>query len=166
VFLRNTKITKNGKTHTYWRLVRSVRVGGKVRQETVAQLGDLTVAGRRRAEALARRFLGKDRGQGELFEDHTEQPIAEVKIAEVRVENQRDFGGAWLAWTLWRALELDRFCEEAMPQGKEEVPWAQVAAILVLARFCEPSSELHIAEHWYRRSGATDLFGVPLPSVQ
>jgi len=35
MYLRHTTVRKNGKTHRYWRLVRSVRVGRKVRQETV-----------------------------------------------------------------------------------------------------------------------------------
>ena len=41
MYLRHSKRTKNGKTHTYWRLVKSERVDGKVRQVTVAQLGEL-----------------------------------------------------------------------------------------------------------------------------
>ncbi len=32
-----------------------------------------------------------------------------------------------------------------------------MAAVLVTARFCEPSSELHIAEDWYRRTALCDL---------
>ncbi len=32
-----------------------------------------------------------------------------------------------------------------------------MAAVLVAARFCEPSSELHIAEDWYRRTALADL---------
>ena len=32
-----------------------------------------------------------------------------------------------------------------------------MAAVLVAARFCEPSSELHIAEDWYRRTALCDL---------
>jgi transposase len=32
-----------------------------------------------------------------------------------------------------------------------------MAAVLVAARFCEPSSELHIAEDWYRRTALSDL---------
>jgi hypothetical protein len=35
--------------HTYWRLVRSVRVGRKVVQQTVAQLGELDAEGRAQA---------------------------------------------------------------------------------------------------------------------
>jgi transposase len=35
-----------------------------------------------------------------------------------------------------------------------------VASILVIARLCEPSSELHIAEDWYRRTALEDILGV------
>jgi hypothetical protein len=40
-----------------------------------------------------------------------------------------------------------------------------MAAILVIARLCEPSSELHIAEDWYRRTALSDLLGVPAEAV-
>ena len=53
MYLRHTTVRKNGKTHSYWRLVRSVRRGRKVVQETVAQLGELDAQGRARARSLA-----------------------------------------------------------------------------------------------------------------
>jgi hypothetical protein len=40
------------------------------------------------------------------------------------------------------------------------VPWAEIVQILGLARLCEPSSELHIAESWYGRSALPDLLGI------
>ena len=46
MYLRHSTVRKDGKEHTYWRLVRSVRRGGKVVQETVAQLGELDAKGR------------------------------------------------------------------------------------------------------------------------
>jgi transposase len=55
---------------------------------------------------------------------------------------------------------LERFCEERMPSNREEVPWALMACILVLARFCAPSSELQIAESWYEKTALDDLLGV------
>ena len=36
-----------------------------------------------------------------------------------------------------------------------------MAAVLVIARLCEPSSELHIAEDWFRRTALDDLLGIP-----
>ena len=35
-----------------------------------------------------------------------------------------------------------------------------MACVLVLARFCEPASELHIAEDWFRRTALGDLLGI------
>lgn len=35
-----------------------------------------------------------------------------------------------------------------------------MAAILVIGRLCEPSSELHVAEQWYRTTALEDLIGV------
>ncbi len=39
------------------------------------------------------------------------------------------------------------------------------AAVFVIARLCEPSSELHIAEDWYRRTALEDLLGLPADRV-
>ena len=68
MYLRHSTVRKNGKTHTYWRLVRSVRTGSKVRQETVAPLGELDAEGRGRAQALAAAIAGVERQPG-LFDD-------------------------------------------------------------------------------------------------
>ena len=51
MYLRHGTIEKEGKRHTYWRLVRSVRAGRKVRQQTVATLGQLNEQGRLEARA-------------------------------------------------------------------------------------------------------------------
>jgi transposase len=47
-----------------------------------------------------------------------------------------------------------------MPSGREEIPWSNMAVVLVLARFCAPSSELQIAESWYEKTALDDLLGV------
>jgi hypothetical protein len=52
---------------------------------------------------------------------------------------------------------LEAVCERLLPPGQERIAWSKMAAILVAARFCEPSSELHIAEDWYRRTALCDL---------
>lgn len=160
MYLRRSTVRRSGKTHTYWRLVRSVRRGAKVRQETVATLGALDAAGRAKASALARHFLGPAAHQRELFEDTASDEIVRVRTGRVRVERSRSFGDVWLAWTLWRVLGLDEFCRAVQPHDRERVPWADVISILVLARFCEPSSELHIAESWYPQTALDDILGV------
>jgi transposase len=165
MYLRHTTVRKDGKTHTYWRLVRSVRRGRKVVQETVAQLGELDGEGRARARRLALKITGRSE-QYELFEatGTAAEPIA-VRLDRVRLERGRRFGDVWLGWVVWRALDLDRFCSEHLITGREQVAWSAMAAILVIARLIEPSSELHIAEDWYRRTALDDLLGVPAERV-
>ena len=67
------------------------------------------------------------------------------------------FGAVWLGWILWRALKLDEQCEALLASKRETVGWAEVIAILVIARLCEPSSELHVAEQWYRTTALNRL---------
>lgn len=164
MYLRHSTITKNGKTHTYWRLVRAVRVGRKVRQETVAQLGELDAQGRIAARHLADSLVGLERQPG-LFDDTPMAAPITIDPSRLRLERGRRFGDVWLAWQLWRALGLDRWLELRLPQGREDVSWGLMAAVLVIARLCEPSSELHIAEDWFRRTALDDLLGLPEAKV-
>jgi hypothetical protein len=141
MYLRHTTRRKDGKVHTYWRLVRSVRMGRKVVQQTVAQLGELDAQGRARAKALARALVGAP-PQAELFPAPGEEvAVIPVRLDRVRLERSRRFGDVWLGWTLWRALQLDTLLTALLPPGREAVPWGTMAAVLVLARLCEPSSE-------------------------
>jgi transposase len=167
MYLRHTTRKKNGKTHVYWQLVRSVRHGRKVVQETVAQLGELDAQGRARAQALARSIAGAvaASSQRPLFEDDAAADAVPVKLGKVRLERSRAFGAVWLGWLLWQALKLDELCQELLPAGRERVSWGDVAAILVIGRLCEPSSELHVAERWYRTTALEDLLPVPAESI-
>ncbi len=156
MYLRHTTRKKDGKVHRYWRLVRSVRVGRRVIQQTVAHLGELDEHGRVQARAFARELIGEPE-QAALFEDGTDRQNATVRLKAIRIERSRQFGDVYLALALWRGLGLEQFCQQHLPSGKERVAWEKIAAVLVAARLCEPSSELHIAEDWYRRTALGDL---------
>jgi transposase len=164
MYLRHSTVTKNGKSHTYWRLVRSVRVGQKVRQETVAQLGELDAKGRIAARHLADSIVGRGCQAGLFDEELPTEPVTVVP-SRLRLERGRRFGDVWLAWKLWHALGLDTWLEKRLPRGREDVPWSLMAAVLVIARLCEPSSELHIAEDWFRGTALDDLLGLPEAKV-
>jgi transposase len=167
MYLRHTTRKKNGKTHVYWQLVRSVRHGRKVVQQTVAHLGELDAQGRARAQALARSVTGET-GEGtqrRLFEADEAIDAVPVALAQVRLERSRAFGAVWLGWVLWRALKLDELCGQLLPAGRESVAWADMVATLVIGRLCEPSSELHVAEQWYRTTALEDLLQIPAASV-
>jgi transposase len=133
-----------------------VRMGRRVIQQTVAQLGELDERGRLQARALARHLIGEPEQAG-LFDDGKQQMTVPVRLKGVRVDRSRQFGDVYLALALWRGTGLADLCEQLLPLGKEAVPWAKMAAVLVTARLCEPSSELHIAEDWYRRTALGDL---------
>jgi transposase len=156
MYLRHTTIRKDRKVHRYWRLVRSVRVGRRVIQQTVAQLGELDEHGRIEARALARRLIGAPE-QMALFDDGSANLTVPVRLKGIRIERSRQFGDVYLALALWRGMGLDELCQQVLPAGQERIAWAKMVAVLVAARFCEPSSELHIAENWYRRTALCDL---------
>jgi transposase len=166
VYLRHTRRRKDGKTHVYWQLVRSVRRGRTVVQQTVAQLGELDAEGRARAEALARSIAGREWEdlQGQLFERGDPSGSVAVKLDRVRLERSRSFGAVWLGWFLWRALKLD-VLGELLASSRETVSWSEVIALLVIGRLCEPSSELHVAERWYRTTALEDLLGVAVEDI-
>jgi len=167
MYLRHSTRCKDGKTHVYWRLVRSVRRGRKVVQETVAQLGELDAEGRASATRLAREITGRESREslGDLFNEIAPVEALKVRLDAVRLERARSFGAVWLGWTLWQALKLDQLLEGLLPRGREAVAWADVIALLVIGRLCEPSSELHVAEQWYRSTALEDLLGIPPEQV-
>jgi transposase len=164
MFLRPLYRRRDGQREAYWALVESYRTQRGPRQRTVAYLGLMDEAGRLGVEQAA--DPRPSALQHELFpQPKTEPRFVEVDRARVRVENCRQFGAPWLALELIKQLGLHEFLERALPSGQEHVPWSLTALILVIARLCEPSSELHIAEHFYRQSGLCDLLGVPVEKV-
>lgn len=164
MYLRHTTRKKDGKVHRYWRLVRSVRLGRRVIQQTVAQLGELDEHGRVEARAFARQLIGEPE-QATLFDDGSSPLTVPVRLKGIRVERSRRFGDVYLALALWRGTGLAQLCEQRLPTGKEQVPWEKIASVLVAARLCEPSSELHIAEDWYRRTALADLLQLKVEHV-
>ena len=99
MYLRYTTRKKDGKVHRPWRLMRSVRIGRRIIQQTVTHLGELDNAGRLRARALARSLIGSPE-QAELFDDGTHEHAVAVRLKRVRVENGRQFGAVYLALAL------------------------------------------------------------------
>src|SRR5215472_7626085 len=125
MYLRHAIRKKDGKVHRYWCLVRSVRVGRRVIQQTVAHLGELDDRGRVQARALARRLIGAPE-QAQLFHDGSEQLTVPVRLKGIRIERSRKFGDVYLALALWRGTGLEALCEQLLPIGKERVAWATV----------------------------------------
>lgn len=81
------------------------------------------------------------------------------------MENCVQFGGPWLALELIKKIGLDDFFRQHLPHGRAGMDWSSMALVLVISRLCKPSSELHIAEHFYRQSALSQLLGVPAAKV-
>lgn len=163
--LRKFRRTKDGKLHVYWGLVENVRVGRKVRQRVVCYLGDLAEQQAAAYGELARSVRPRSRypSPPDLFPAEARVAAAtpvEILPDQVRVENVKGFGDAWAGLGLWRMLGLDRFFEEQCEPGREDVPWATMIAYAAIARFCEASSDLAVAESFTDRSALPDLLGI------
>ena len=102
--------------------------------------------------------------QPNLF-DQVEPQWVEVGLKRVRVECARQFGGVWLGYQLLQRLGLIESLAEQLAIGREDIPWATMSMVLVLARWCDPSSELHLAEQGYESMALADLLGVPADKV-
>ena len=158
MFIRPCYRNKDGKRHAYWALVESYRTQRGPRQRVVAYLGKLDAAGRL---GLKQAADDTPTSSQKTFFPEPESEWVEVDAKAVRVENCRQFGGPWLALELIKTLGLDTFFQETIPSGHEDVPWSVMALVLVIARLCEPSSELSIAENFSRKTAVCDLLGVP-----
>ena len=166
MFLRTHGRCKDGKDHTYWSLVETVRTPNGPRQKTLCYLGELN------SSAQARWFKAVEvfnqQGESEqlkLFPSHVEPPagdpqVARVLLNKVRLERTRQFGACWLGLELWKRLEMDRFFEATVDDDPADVPWSCVAALLAINRLCAPGSELAIEQRWYPSTALDDLLGI------
>ena len=161
MYIRKINIRKDGKDHAYWALVESRRTARGPRQHVIAYLGAMDASGR-----LGVKMAAESRSdfQKDLF-DEQEPEWIQINLKAVRTEGVFDFGDIWLALELIKRLGLDAFFHQAIPKGRGSIPWDILAIILVIARFCDPKSELYIAEHFYRHSALPFLLGVPADKI-
>jgi transposase len=166
MFLRPHRRHKDGKHHTYWSLVETVRTPHGPRQRQLCYLGELNDSARTRWLKTTEVFNehGESR-QLKLFPSAVEPPreetgVARVLLEQVRLERTRRFGDCFLGRELWRRLGLDRLFEELLDREAAQVPWSQVAAVLAINRLCAPGSELAIEQRWYPATALDDLLGI------
>jgi transposase len=166
MFLRPNQRKKDGKEHTYWSLVESVRTSDGPRQRTLCHLGELN--GPDQARWLRTVEVFNEQGEAQqlkLFPSHVATPaddpqVARVLVNRVRLERTRQFGACYLGLELWRRLELDQFFEPLLDDEPADVPWSRVAALLAINRLCAPGSELAIEQRWYPSTALDDLLGI------
>jgi transposase len=172
MFLRRYRRTKDAKVHTYFALVESVRTNAGPRQRVVAHLGELNANEERRWQrTVVFHNRQGDAEQLRLFPDDEEialpddPDIVRVRLRDVGWTNARRFGDVWLARWLWQYVGLDTIVARHVPQGKETIAPADIVAIEVINRLCQPCSEFALAEHWYASTALDDLLGIPDEAV-
>ncbi|MBK8871374.1 MAG: IS1634 family transposase [Elusimicrobia bacterium] len=109
--------------------------------------------------------LGGQQETPGLFDAPLDKEVAEIRLNGVRMERVRRFGDVWLGQKLWRMAKLDEFFARAIPAGKEDIRWGEMAELMTIARLCEPSSDLHVAEDWLRKTALADMLGVVETSI-
>lgn len=166
MFLRPNRRSKDGKDHTYWSLVETVRTPDGPRQKTLCYLGELN--GSAQARWLKTVDVFNAQGEAEqlkLFPLEVEPPpddpqVARVLLNKVRLERTRQFGACWLGLELWQRLALDRFFEQHLDAEPADMAWSRVAAVLAINRLCAPGSELAIEQRWYPSTALDDLLEI------
>jgi transposase len=166
MFWRPPQRSKDGKDHTYWSLVETVRTAQGPRQRKLCYLGELNSSAQGRWLKTIEVF--NQQGEAEqlkLFPAHVEVPaddpqVARVLVNRVRLERTRQFGACFLGWEMWKRLALDGFFEEAVDGDAADVPWSRVAALLAIHRLCAPGSELALEERCYPSTALDDLLEI------
>jgi transposase len=168
MFLRSTNRRKDGKDHRYFSVVENRRLSsGKTAQRTVLYLGEIND----KQESSWRKTLEvfdevkQSSTNLSLFPDDREIPAdavdaLQVKLSGLELRRPRAFGNCWLACQTWRQLELDRFWQQRLPDGRETVSWEKVLQLLVVNRLIDPGSELRVHRQWFLHSAMDELLGI------
>ena len=178
MYIRATKTHTNGgePAHSY-RLARSVRIGDKVRQETLLNLGvdyplpkrqwkdvvlvtEVLLHGRRpmlpvpaeiqaAAEDLVRRLRAQGMGPQEPETRGRERAVATVDLDSLEHDDPRSAGGERVCLAGLAELGFRDLLSEQGVRGRD----ARIATALVVAKMLHPSSERE-ALRWLREDSA------------
>ena len=166
MYLREHRRSKDGKEHTYWSLVETVRTVDGPRQRQVCYLGELNGTAQKRWTKMIEVFNAEgEKRQLKLFAVDAEAPadeagVVQVLVDGVRLERSRQFGSCFVGLELWKRLELDQFFAEKLDHERADVAWSRIAALLAINRLCAPGSELAIEERWYPATALDDLLAI------
>src|ERR1700756_1288829 len=104
MFLRPTKRKKDGKNNDSqelaWRKSIAILEEGALQPSTLS-------------------LFPEDRCEGLL----PDASIVRLRLNELRLCRPRQWGGCWLALSLWRELELDRFWGGRLPPSRKGTRW-------------------------------------------
>ena len=167
MFLRCTNRKKDGKEHRYWNVVENRRVsGGRVVQRQVLYLGEINGSQRESWRKTIEVFEdGAATAQTmALFPEDCpietdDASVVQVRLKDVELVRPRQWGGCWLACTLYEQVGLDKFWAEKLAPSRKGTRWDLIIQALCGYRLMEPGSEWRLHRHWYEKSAMADLLG-------
>ncbi len=174
MFLRAKKRFKDGKEHRYWSVVENRRTqGGRVVQRQVRYLGEINDS-QKAAWCKSIEVLQEGAEQPlqmAIFPDDRAAPaldcdVVHIRLSELRLRRARQWGGCWLACTLWNQLQLDEFWTDKLLPSRKGTRWVNVLKTLVCYQLLDPGSEWRVQRQWFEQSAMGDLLGEDLGLVQ
>jgi len=165
MFLRSKTRKKDGKVHRYFSVVESRRLrDGRVAQRHVLYLGEINDAQHLawcKTIEVVEGAAGRTSQMAIFPEDRIAPPmqceVAQVRLADMRLERPRQWGACWLAMELWAQLGLDEFWGPRLAPSREGTRWLNVLKTLVAYRLIDPGSEWRLHRQWFERSAMADL---------
>ncbi len=167
MFLRAKRRFKDGKEHRYWSIVENRRAaGGRVVQRQVLYLGEINDS-QQAAWCKSIEVLDRDNASGRqmaLLSANRAVPeldceVVQVRLSELSLHHPRQWGGCWLALTLWDQLALDGFWAEKLERSRKGTRWLNVLKVLVCQRLLAPGSEWRLHRQWFDETALADLLG-------
>lgn len=153
MFVRVTRVKRDGKSYEYAQLVQSYRreSDNMPQHRVIASLGELSAlevenlkatlaaskAGRRVVVARAKRSKRV-----------APKPQANLRYLDIAV-----------AFELWREWGLDKILRDIMPSGESDIPASQIVEVLAVQRLVSPDSKL-AAVRWLPRTALPQLLGM------
>src|SRR3982750_3022715 len=132
MFWRSHGRNKDGKEHSYWSLVETVRTPEGARQRTLCYLGELNSSAQARWLKTIEVFNEQGEAQQlKLFPSQVAPPpddpqVARVLLNKVRLERTRQFGSCGLGLQLWKRLAVDHFFAVNIDEPAADLPGSGV----------------------------------------
>jgi len=166
MYLKCHKRFKDGKEHRYWSIVESVRTHRGVMKRQLLYLGEINDSQRTQWCSALDVFDESSNSfkQMSLFPEDRTPPdkiynAVQIKLDKMTLHRPRQWGGCWLALTLWDQLRLDSFWEPFLHKSRKGTRWLNVLKTLVCYRLIDPGSEWRLHRDWFKNSALADLLG-------
>ena len=148
--------------------MKSVRTARGPRQRPVANLGKLPGLDRDERvgwEEIGRILSGRPREPWDFRPTRGSSCLGHGEHTRRQRGASAAFRGCVPGAFIMEAAEFGRVLQGADAGGPGGDPLVDLGCVLILARFCAPSSELQIAESWYGKTALDDLLGVAAEKV-